>query len=143
MNQFEIRLAQWPQDAEAIRAVRQQVFIIEQGIDPAVEWTGDDEQFLCVLAFDDQQNPIGTGRISVNGNTATIGRMAVRKQNRDQGVGAAILDRLIEIGKAEGANKFELSAQLTAVNFYQKQGFKAFGDVYRDAGIKHRRMTRS
>jgi len=141
MKHFDLRTVQWPQDADLVRAVRQQVFVIEQGIDPALEWTGDDDQFLCVLALDEDQNPIGTGRIKVESATATIGRMAVLQPFRGAGVGAAILSRLIEIGKAEGASKFELSAQVTAIPFYQKQGFNASGDVYMDANIEHRKMS--
>ena len=143
MKHFDLRNAQWPQDADLVRAVRQQVFVIEQDIDPALEWTGDDDEFLCVIALDTDQNPIGTGRVKVESATATIGRMAVLKTFRGNGVGAAILDRLIEIGKAAGANKFELSAQVSAIAFYQKQGFIASGDVYLDAGIKHRKMSRT
>ena len=142
MKHFDLRTVQWPQDADLVRAVRQQVFVIEQGIDPALEWTGDDDQFLCVLALDEDQNPIGTGRIKVESATATIGRMAVLQPFRGAGVGAAILSRLIEIGKAEGANKFELSAQVSAIAFYQKHGFVASGDVYLDANIEHRKMSR-
>lgn len=141
MKQFELRNVQWPQDAELIRAVRQQVFVIEQGIDPALEWTGDDDQFQCVLAVDTDQKPIGTGRVKVSAATATIGRMAVLESWRGAGVGAAIMRRLIEIGKSDGADEFELSAQLTAVAFYQKFGFTASGDVYLDADIEHRKMT--
>lgn len=141
MKHFDLRHAQWPQDAELVRAVRQQVFVIEQGIDPALEWTGDDHEFLCVLALDDDQNPIGTGRVKLEATTATIGRMAVLKRFRGTGVGSAILSRLIEIGKAEGANKFELSAQVSAISFYQKHGFVASGDIYLDANIEHRKMA--
>lgn len=143
MKHFDLRNALWPQDTDLVRAVRQQVFVVEQGIDPALEWTGDDAEFFCVLALDADQNPIGTGRVKVEGPTATIGRMAVLKPFRGAGVGAAILSRLIEIGKAEGASKFELSAQLTATAFYQKHGFVASGEVYLDADIEHRKMSRS
>ena len=142
MKQFDLRNAQWPQDADWVRTVRHQVFVIEQGVDPELEWTGDDHQFLCVLALDADQNPIGTGRIKIEAATATIGRMAVLKPFRGVGVGTAILSRLIEIGKAEGANKFELSAQVTAIPFYEKHGFIASGDIYLDANIQHRKMTR-
>ena len=135
------RSLKWPQDAEQIHTVRQQVFVIEQRIDPALEWTGDDDQFRSILALDTNQNPIGTGRVKVSAATATIGRMAVLKDWRGSGVGTAILRRLIEIGKADGADKFELSSQVSAIDFYQKLGFIASGDVYMDADIEHRKMT--
>ena len=141
MKHFDLKNAQWPQDAEPIHAIRQQVFVIEQRIDPALEWTGDDDQFRSILALDADQKPIGTGRIKVAAATATIGRMAVLKDWRGVGVGTAILRRLIEIGKADGADRFELSAQVSAIDFYQKLGFIASGDVYLDADIEHRKMT--
>ena len=141
MKHFDLKNAQWPQDSEQIHAIRQQVFVVEQGIDPALEWTGDDDQFRSILALDADQKPIGTGRIKVSAATATIGRMAVLKDWRGAGVGTAILNLLIEIGKADGADKFELSAQVSAIDFYQKLGFIASGDVYLDADIEHRKMT--
>lgn len=141
MKHFDLKNAQWPQDAEQVHAIRQQVFVVEQGIDPALEWTGDDDQFRSILAFDADQNPIGTGRVKVAAATATIGRMAVLKDWRGAGVGTAILSRLIEIGKADGADEFELSAQVSAITFYEKLGFIASGDVYLDADIEHRKMT--
>ena len=141
MKHFDLINAHWPQDAEQIHAIRQQVFVIEQGIDPTLEWTGDDDQFRSILALDADQKPIGTGRIKVSAATATIGRMAVLKHWRGAGVGAAILSRLIEIGKADGADEFELSAQVSAITFYEKLGFIASGDVYLDADIEHRKMT--
>ena len=116
MKHFDLKSAQWPQDAEQVHTIRQQVFVIEQGIDPALEWVGDDDQFRSILAVDADQEPIGTGRIKVSATTATIGRMAVLKEWRGAGVGTAILSRLIEIGKADGANKFELSLSLIHIS---------------------------
>jgi len=141
MKHFDLKNARWPQDAEQVHTIRQQVFVIEQGIDPALEWVGDDDQFRSVVAVDADQKPIGTGRIKVSAATATIGRMAVLKEWRGAGVGTAILSRLIEIGKADGADKFELSSQTSAIPFYQKLGFVASGDIYLDAAIEHRMMT--
>ena len=142
MKSFTLRTAQWPQDSELIRSVREQVFVIEQGIDPAIEWTGDDDQYHSVLALNADQNPIGTGRIGITAGIASIGRMAVLKEYRGAGTGTEMLNRLIEIGKDNGAEKFELSAQLTAIDFYQKQGFIPVGDVYIEADIKHQKMYR-
>ena len=136
---FTVIAAQWPRDREKIFAVRHEVFVVEQSIDPELEWTGDDAQFQAVLAVDAQSVPIGTGRISATGE---IGRMAVLKNWRGCGVGSAILQRLIEMGRQSGLSAVKLSAQLHAVDFYQQHGFEAQGDVYLDAGIEHRAMTR-
>ena len=95
-----------------------------------------------MLATDENQSPIGTGRIKVESEIATIGRMAVLKDWRGRGVGSAILSRLLEIGKSQATKKFTLSAQVPAISFYQSHGFVASGEVYIDANIEHRRMSR-
>ena len=137
---FQVIAAQWPADEEKLYAVRHQVFVVEQHVPEDQEWVGDDDQFSAVLAIDQDQQPIGTGRISADG---VIGRMAVLKAWRGKGVGSAILETLIQQGVESGRQQFALSAQLHAVPFYAARGFVAEGPVYLDAGIEHRSMKRA
>ena len=137
---FQVIAAQWPADEEKLYAVRHQVFVVEQHVPEDQEWVGDDDQFSAVLAIDQDQQPIGTGRISADG---VIGRMAVLKAWRGEGVGSAILEKLIQQGVESGRQQFALSAQLHAVPFYAARGFVAEGPVYLDAGIEHRSMKRA
>jgi len=137
---FQVIAAQWPADEEKLYAVRHQVFVVEQHVPEDQEWVGDDDQFSAVLAIDQDQQPIGTGRISADG---VIGRMAVLKAWRGMGVGSAILEKLIQQGVESGRQQFALSAQLHAVPFYAARGFVAEGPVYLDAGIEHRSMKRA
>ena len=137
---FQVIAAQWPADEEKLYAVRHQVFVVEQHVPEDQEWVGDDDQFSAVLAVDQNQQPIGTGRISAEG---VIGRMAVLKAWRGKGVGSAILEKLIQLGVESGRQQFSLSAQLHAVPFYAARGFEAEGPVYLDAGIEHRSMKRA
>ena len=141
MKQYNLRLAESSEDISDVRTIRQQVFVDEQGIDPSLEWTDDEGSFVYVLARSQDQLPVGTGRISVVADVATIGRMAVLKDWRGHGVGSAILGRLMKIGKSDGAKTFTLSSQLQAISFYEAHNFSAEGDVYLDAGIEHRKMT--
>lgn len=143
MKQYNLRTASSPDDIESIRSVRHRVFVVEQGVDEALEWAGEEKNYIYVLARDEDQVPIGTGRILIESDVATIGRMAILKDWRHHGVGSAILNRLMKIGQSSGATAFVLSAQLTAIEFYQSHGFVAQGDVYLDAGIEHRKMTMS
>ena len=72
-KKFRVVDAAWPTDEEKLFAVRHQVFVVEQQVPEDQEWVGDDDQFSAVLAVDQNQQPIGTGRISADG---VIGRMA-------------------------------------------------------------------
>lgn len=137
-NTYSIRLAHWPQDKEALRLVREQVFVEEQSVPVELEWDGLDSGCLHLLAEDAHGNPIGTGRLLTDGH---IGRMAVLKRWRGHGVGATLLQGLMEAGQRRGFSTLLLAAQLQAIPFYEKKGFKAEGEIFDDAGIPHRNMV--
>ncbi|MGA9422885.1 MAG: GNAT family N-acetyltransferase, partial [Rhodanobacteraceae bacterium] len=57
---FRIECASWDTDRDAIRAVREQVFIIEQGVPQSEEWDTHDDRSLHLLALDSDGGAIGT-----------------------------------------------------------------------------------
>lgn len=136
---FTIREADWLTDAESLRAIRHEVFVVEQSVPLELEFDADDDQNHHVIAVDSDGTPIGTGRLSRDGK---IGRMAVLKPWRGQGVGSAILDQLIVLATANGIHDLTLSSQLHALPFYLRHGFVEFGETYSEAGIPHRQMKR-
>ncbi len=132
------------QESEAsIFSIRNQVFVIEQAVPLEIEIDEFDSAARHVLAYlnhtDGHRIPVGTGRITADGK---IGRMAVLKNFRGQGAGAAILEGLVQIAFEEGLDRVCLSAQCQAIPFYERFGFVADGPVYQDAGIDHRQMKR-
>ena len=129
----------WLADQHALRALRTRVFIEEQQVPPSLEWD-DLVDAACwhVLARDANGQPIGCGRLLPGG---VIGRMAVLPQARGRGVGAALLEALLQVARERGHGVVTLSAQVHALGFYAKAGFIAAGEVYPDAGIPHRAMS--
>ena len=69
--------------------------------------------------------------------------MAILKEWRRRGIGAAILKALIDAAERRGDREIALSAQLHAVEFYRTHGFEPVGDVYEEAGIPHQAMVRA
>jgi predicted GNAT family N-acyltransferase len=134
---FVIRPVNWAASYDELHAVRRAVFIEEQRVPEALEWDDADERSYHVLAMDDDGTPIGTGRLLPDGH---IGRMAVLREWRGQGVGSAILRTLLELARKEGLQAIALNAQTHAVGFYARHGFTVFGDEFMDAGIPHRKM---
>lgn len=137
---FSVITADWDQDKQALRGVREQVFINEQGVDKSLEWDDLDAHCLHLLAQDHNARPIGTARMSATGH---IGRMAVLKDWRGQRVGSALLVHLIDIAGTQGLQEVRLHAQTAAEGFYEKHGFIAEGEVFMDANIPHRVMRRA
>lgn len=129
----------WPDDRERLTAVRRAVFVEEQGVPVSIEL--DDLDAVCrhVLALAGE-TPIGTGRITPTGK---IGRLAVLPRWRGQGVGGALLQELLRVAAEAGLAEVYLHAQVNALGFYEGFGFRASGPRFEEAGIAHRKMTRS
>lgn len=62
---------------------------------------------------------------------------------RGTGLGAALVGAVEEAGRALGAKECELHAQVVAMGFYERLGYRAQGPVYDDAGIPHRTMVKT
>lgn len=126
----------WAAQHQQLRLIREQIFIIEQGVPPALEWDTFDESAIHLLTIVEHK-PVACARIL---NFNHIGRMAVLANFRGIGLGTALLIKAIEICKIHGAPIITLSAQVHAIPFYEKSGFIVNSDIYYDAGIAHRDM---
>ncbi len=91
------------------------------------------------LVMNNNQQPVATGRLLGNGH---IGRMAVLKEFRKQGVGSRLLTNIIDEARRLGINEIFLNAQTGATGFYEKNDFVVQGEEFMDAGIPHIKMTR-
>lgn len=133
---FEVRLVAWDEAYEALASVRRAVFIVEQNVPEALEWDEADAVALHSLATV-AGAPIGTARLLPDGH---IGRIAVLREWRGQGVGDALLASMLAAARERGFDTALLNAQVQALDFYRRHGFEAEGDVFLDAGIPHRAM---
>ncbi len=68
--------------------------------------------------------------------------MAVLKEWRGKGVGALLLQTLIERARQRGHARARLNAQTYATGFYRRYGFEVSGPEFMDAGIPHVPMHR-
>jgi len=140
LRNFDIREAKWSLDRKVLQHIRGIVFIVEQNVPKEEEWDGRDDASWHWLATDAEGEPIGTARLLPDGQ---IGRMAVLADYRGYGVGAALLDEACEKARRLGFERVFLNAQTHALEFYEAAGFVAEGDEFDEAGIPHRRMTRT
>ncbi len=123
-------------------AVRRRVFIEEQGVPEAIELDDEDAIATHVLALDGDR-PVGCGRMAAHDDHVKIGRMAVLRERRGEGIGRRILDYLMELARERQFRKAVLHAQLHAEGFYLKCGYLPQGAIFEEAGIPHRLMERA
>ncbi len=142
---LRLQLGAWNDLGRFAGPLRMAVFVREQGVPPALEMDELDPLCLHVVAFDASGQAVATGRLLKDQDTpgaARVGRMAVARAVRGQGVGRQVLDALVAAARQRGDTQVVLSAQLHARAFYAQAGFEAEGEVYDDAGIPHITMRK-
>jgi predicted GNAT family N-acyltransferase len=127
----------------ALYALRHEVFVVGQGVDPALERDELDDTALHVAAYDEAGRLIGTGRsVGDPPGAAKVGRMAVTADARGRGVGAAMLQWLERVATRRGNSEVVLHAQVHAIGFYERAGYEPLGARFVEAGIEHQAMRK-
>ena len=134
MTEITVLVVNWQSHQPELKAIREQVFVIEQHVPLDLEWDGLDEAATHLLAINTAKQAVACARILSGG---TIGRMAVIKQWRRLGIGRAVLNRAIIFCKIQGLYSVNISAQKHALGFYAKAGFVVTSAEYMDAGLAH------
>jgi predicted GNAT family N-acyltransferase len=139
LQNFHVEVAEWSREDQrtVLLDLRGIVFIQEQGVPEQRERDGLDPDCWHVLARDEASHPIGCGRLTP---AHKIGRMAVLQEWRGHGVGMSLLRELIARARSQGWPDVALDAQVSAIGFYEREGFVAYGEEFEDAGLAHRAM---
>lgn len=116
--------------------VRHEVFVTEQGWSEDDEGDGCDEGALHLIVYEDEA-PAAAGRIWHDGKSFRIGRLAVKKQYRGQGLGDLALRLLIYKATNSGAESLIAHVQPHAAVLFKKFGFKETGESLNEAGRPH------
>ena len=139
MKAFSVKQVLWSEAQRRLRAVREAVFMTEQGVPAELEWDGLDPVCVHFLAFGAPGEAIGTARFTPDGH---VGRMAVLAPWRGRGVGRSLMEAALAEARLRGMRSLVLNAQTHAQGFYLRFGFTPEGGEFLDAGIPHVRMTR-
>jgi predicted GNAT family N-acyltransferase len=135
-----VRRATADEVGEAL-ALRHRVFCDEQGVTPAADQDGRDGQALHVVALDDDAL-VGTCRLVFDDGVARLGRMAVARELRGRGIGAAVLEAAEREARAAGARLLRLHAQTSARALYERGGYQQRGQEFVEEGIPHVTMEK-
>ncbi|MCR8947093.1 GNAT family N-acetyltransferase [Streptomyces sp. OUCMDZ-4982] len=149
---YTTRRAVEESDLAACFQVRKDVFVGEQDVPEEIEYDAHDATAVHVLAVAADGTALGTGRLLHGADAAgktggdlavgSLGRLAVTRQARGLGVGAALVRAIEEEAARLGLTAVDLHAQTHALGFYERLGYVAYGPEFPDAGIPHRAMRR-
>lgn len=135
------RIATTPDDMLKVYAVRSIVFIEEQRCPWALEFDGLDDSAVHILGEQDGE-PAAVARIRLLQDYAKLERIAVRAGYRGQGLGAKIVDFMVDVARQHGYTTYKMHAQAHLTDFYGAHGFEVCGELFQEVGIDHYPMIR-
>jgi predicted GNAT family N-acyltransferase len=139
-NDIRIRVADWSSaDRDELKDIRRRVFIEEQAVPAELEWDESDDTAIHFLATINDKS-IACARMKTDGQ---IGRMAVLAEYRNRGIGDELLQAVLQQATEQKLKEVYLHAQVSAIPFYERQGFIASGEIFYEADIPHREMRKN
>lgn len=112
-----------PEVLRKAQAIREQIFVVEQGIPRELEQDGQDAASIHVLALYDGA-PAATGRLTMTSDReGVLARIAVLPDYRGKGLGKRVVQRLEALARREGLATVSLKPHHYLEDFYQKMGY--------------------
>lgn len=131
-----------PEIVYSLCMLRQDVFIIEQGVSSEQELDGlDREDSTITVWWEKDGEVIGTIRVFPGEDCMRIGRLACAKSARRGGFGGALMAAAIDLCKErESTQKIVIHGQSYLKDWYESLGYVTVSDEFYEAGIAHYTM---
>ncbi|GAA5971377.1 hypothetical protein JCM3765_005690 [Sporobolomyces pararoseus] len=158
---FSIKLCQSSEDRERCMRIRNQVFCVEQGYDPAIEVDEKDPQsdhfLLTEIKADGSIEDVGTLRCYASPpSLLKLGRFAVHSHYRGTGAGRILEENFInhlktrnhspcceKVTKGKNEVKVVAFSQCIAKGFYLKLGWDTEGEEFLEEGQPHIKIVKT
>ena len=139
----EVTRGDWAALGEPSRAIRQAVFIDEQRIPADLVVDAADPLAVHAVAFNRIGLALAAGRLlPARDGVGRIGRLATLASMRGVHLGRSVLEALLAAARERGDRQVMLTAQASAITFYERLGFERHGAMFEEAGIPHQEMRR-
>lgn len=134
-----VHLVRTKEDMIVSYQIRKKVFIEEQHVSYEDEFDLKDNEYEVYL-LTIKKIPVATLRAKVDAEGLKLGRICTLQEYRNQGYASQLMKKMQQIAKLRACPCLHLEAQLQACSFYEKLGYKAVGEIFLDANIKHQKM---
>lgn len=127
-------------DISAIIDMRREIFVDELGYPAENEPDAHDEMAVYAMAFADDGTPIASGRMYIDNDRFTIGRVCVIKPLRRMQIGDFIMRMLLYRAQDLNAGSVSLVCPVELIPFYSRYGFRPQGESVDICGHACRNM---
>lgn len=140
---MELSIKSTPYQRAAALYIRMSVFVLEKGISLQDEFDNFDTDETVYAVIYDQDFPISTARLlKEDHSTCRITRVATLKEYRGQQKGAEIIAGLEAYAMAHHYKKALIHSEVAAKGFYEKQGYTAISEIYKEDGVPCQTLTK-
>lgn len=145
MENYNVRHIEDAALKEMAYAVRREVFVVEQEVAPDEEFDEFEDDSRHFLVSTDDGKAVGTARWRFTNRGVKLERFAVLQEFRGKGVGAALVQAVMDDVRSQTQNKpapnVYMHAQLRAMPLYYRFGFEKEGEKFDECGIQHYTMV--
>lgn len=137
---MEIKKAESKEEIEKCLEIRRKVFIEEKGVPSEIEIDFLDENGSECEHFYAEENgkTVAAFRCVTNeNNEVKLQRFCVDSKERGKGIGKQLCQFVFDYYKKKNATKVYAHAKFEALPFYEKCGFKAVSNVFKEANVDH------
>lgn len=128
-----------PETVYSLCVLRQDVFILEQGVTGEPELDGRDlEPGTVLIWWEKDHKVIGTIRVLDDGGHLRIGRLACAKSARRGGYGRGLMNAAISVCREiDPTQKIVIHGQSYLKDWYESIGYVTVGPEFLEEGIPH------
>ena len=138
-----VKVVETEQEKKLAFAVREKVFVEEQGVPRHLELDEFDDNAIHFIVQSDDGNTIAAARLrEIETGVGKVERVSVLKEQRGNHLGVLIMEFVEKYAKEHSWKKLKLNAQVYAIPFYEKLGYVVTSPEFLDAYIPHRVMEK-
>ena len=134
---YRVSRVSWQSRKRELKAIRERVFVCELHIPKEVEFDQQDITAEHLIIIDDDDGPVGTGRLCSDG---LLSRIAIFRSHRNRDAYSSLIKGLIELAKDKGHDEIFIQCILDEVPEFVQSGFSEYGHVFMEAGIPRQRL---
>lgn len=124
--------------------IRKKVFVKEQHVPEENEIDNYEEISYHIIGYTKDGDPFATARIRpIKEKLGKVERVAIIKEHRGLGYGKLLMNSIEELANDLNFDELTMHAQTHAQTFYEKIGYKAYGNTFIEENIEHIRMNKA
>lgn len=131
-----------PEQYSLALAIRQKVFVQEQGVPVDLEVDEHEKAAVFFIAMEEDR-AVATGRYRLKSEgVVKFERVATLAEYRGKNIGTVLMRHMQDAAILQYPNcVLMLHAQKESIRFYERLGWQCEGPIFHEAGIEHRKMV--